>query len=61
VDSYDARRGLGVVSTDDGALYDFHATAIADGSRAIAAGTKVMFMVSAGHRGRYEARAVSPI
>jgi len=61
VDSYDAGRGLGVISADDGATYDFHATAIADGSRAIAAGTPVIFTVAAGHGGRYEARAVSPL
>jgi cold shock CspA family protein len=61
VTSFDARRGLGVVTDVDGTEFDFHATAIADGSRAIAVGTEVTFVVVPGHRGRYEARALTSL
>jgi cold shock CspA family protein len=60
VTAFDARRGLGTVAGDDGIAYDFHATAIADGSRRIAAGTTVAFTVAPGHCGRYEARSLVP-
>ena len=61
VASFDPARGLGTVTDDSGATYGFHATAIADGSRHIEAGTLVVFVVAAGHRGRYEARSVEPV
>jgi cold shock CspA family protein len=63
VTSFDPTRGLGTVVDDDGAPFDFHATAIADGSRRIDVGTPVAFDVVPGHRGRDEARglvAVAP-
>ncbi len=60
VTSFDRARGLGAVAGDDGATFDFHATAIADGSRTIDVGTAVTFTVAAGHRGRYEARSLVP-
>ena len=57
VASFDAGRGLGTVADDAGARHtEFHATAIADGSRRIEPGTEVSFVVPPGHRGRYEAR-----
>ena len=34
--AFDERRGLGEVTADDGAVYPFHATAIADGTRTVA-------------------------
>ena len=59
VASFDARRGLGTVEDDDGgAGFGFHATAIADGTRRIDAGTAVAFTIAPGHRGRYEARVL---
>jgi cold shock CspA family protein len=58
VASFDADRGLGTVTADDGTAYGFHATAIADGSRRIEVGAPVAFTVSPGHRGRYEARSI---
>jgi cold shock CspA family protein len=74
VTSFDARRGLGTVTVNaaDGAAadgdadaeaeaYDFHATAIADGSRRIDPGTEVSFVVRPGHRGRYEAFALTVV
>jgi cold shock CspA family protein len=59
VTSFDARRGLGTVTDVDGDSYDFHATAIGDGSRRIDPGTDVSFVVRPGHRGRYEAGALT--
>ena len=58
VASFDKDRGLGELITPDGAVYPFHCTAIADGSRAIAVGTQVTFTIAAGHLGRLEATAI---
>jgi cold shock CspA family protein len=44
-----------------GSEFDFHATAIVDGSRRIDPGTEVTFSVVPGHRGRYEASGLSAI
>jgi cold shock CspA family protein len=59
VTSFDPRRGWGAVTDADGVAFEFHATAIADGSRRIEPGTEVCFTVTAGHRGRYEASGLS--
>jgi cold shock CspA family protein len=59
VTTFDARRGWGTVTDSEGTEFEFHATAIADGSRLIEPGTEVSFNVVAGHRGRYEARGLS--
>ena len=61
VASFDPTRGLGAVVDDDGSSYGFHATAIADGSRRISVGTTVVFTVTPGHRGLYEARSLVPV
>jgi cold shock CspA family protein len=61
VTSFDRTRGLGVVADDAGDVLDFHATAIADGSRTIDVGAEVSFSVAPGHRGRYEARSLVPL
>jgi cold shock CspA family protein len=58
VASFEPTRGLGTVADDTGAVYDFHATAIADGTRRIDVGTPVSFTLTPGHRGRYEARSL---
>jgi cold shock CspA family protein len=55
---FDAERGLGEITGEDGATYPFHSTVIADGSRTIAVGTAVEFEVTAGHLGRWEASEV---
>ena len=60
VASFDQARGLGTVTNDAGEAFDFHATAIADGSRTIDVGTDVAFVVAPGHRGRDEARSLVP-
>jgi cold shock CspA family protein len=49
---------LGTVEDQGGTTYDFHATAIADGSRRIVVGASVTFTLTRGHRGRYEARSL---
>lgn len=59
VTEFDEPRGLGTVQADDGTSFRFHCTAIADGTRDVAVGTRVVFSVVAGHGGRYEARALT--
>jgi cold shock CspA family protein len=61
VTSFDRTRGLGTVVDDAGGSYGFHAAAIADGSRNVAVGAAVVFTVSPGHGGRYEARSLVPV
>jgi cold shock CspA family protein len=61
VTSFDARRGLGTVTDTEGSVFEFHATAIEDGSRRIDPGTEVGFVVAPGRRGRYEARALTAV
>ena len=58
VTQFDAERGLGEITGEDGATYPFHSTVIADGSRTIEVGTAVEFEVIAGHVGRWEASEV---
>jgi cold shock CspA family protein len=59
VTAFDPARGLGTVTDADGHDYEFHATAIVDGSRRIEPGTAVTFVLRPGHQGRYEAGAVT--
>jgi cold shock CspA family protein len=61
VTEFDEPRGLGVVRGDDGTSYGFHCTALADGTRTVDLGTRVVFCVAAGHGGRYEARALTTV
>ena len=60
VAEFDADVGFGFVETDDGRRLFFHCTQIAGGSRTIDTGAVVTFDVVAGHRGRYEAVAITP-
>jgi CspA family cold shock protein len=60
VATFDEMRGLGTVVSDDGRSLSFHCTAIADGSRTIAVGTRVTFSVVAGHLGQWEATGLAP-
>ena len=60
VSEFDEAAGLGAVTADDGAVYGFHCTQIADGTRTIEVGTRVCFLVVPWHQGRYEAVALSP-
>jgi len=60
VTEFDAARGWGTVTGDDGTRADFHCTQIADGTRSIAVGTVVRYRLDAGHLGRWEAAAITP-
>jgi CspA family cold shock protein len=60
VSAFDERRGLGEVTADDGTVYPFHCTQIADGTRTIKLNTPVEFEVIPGHLGRYEAAQIAP-
>jgi cold shock CspA family protein len=59
VTAFDEGRGRGVITTPDGVAYEFHATRLADGTRRIAVGTKVVFDAVAAFGGRYEASAIT--
>jgi cold shock CspA family protein len=61
VTEFDDQRGLGVVSAEDGSSYRFHCTALSDGTRTVDVGTRVVFVVAAGHGGRDEALAITPV
>jgi CspA family cold shock protein len=61
VKEFDEPKGFGTVEDEVGTAYFFHCTQIADGTRTIAPGTPVCFEVIAGHMGRWEAAAVTPV
>jgi len=61
VSAFDEAAGLGTVTAADGAVYAFHCTQIADGTRTIEVGARVCFDVVPWHQGRYEAVALSPV
>ena len=56
---FDEARGLGTITRDDDAVFPFHCTQIADGSRTIEEGTDVSFVLLR-KLGRYEATAITP-
>ena len=58
VETFDNEIGLGEGRGVDGVLYPFHCTEIADGTRDIAVGAEVAFLVAPGHRGTWEARGL---
>jgi len=58
VTTFDEERGIGTVAVQGGSSFAFHITAIADGSRQIAIGSRVSFVVVAGLGGRYEAASL---
>ena len=58
VRSFDERRGTGEVTSEDGNVFAFHSTAIANGSRRVAEGARVEFDVVAGLPGRWEATVI---
>jgi len=60
VSAFDEHRGLGEVTADDGTVYPFHCTAIADGTRTIAVGAGVGFEIRPGRLGRWEAAGIKP-
>jgi cold shock CspA family protein len=56
VSDFDEHRGLGTVIGDDGSIFPFHCTAIVDGTRFVAPGTRVAFGIRPAHLGSLEAR-----
>jgi CspA family cold shock protein len=58
---FDDHRGVGTVRGDDGSDHFFHCTRIADGTRTIEEGTRVVFEVVPGHGGRWEAAAITAL
>nr|MDA8342640.1 hypothetical protein [Actinomycetota bacterium] len=59
--SFDDERGTGEVEAGDGHRFDFHCTAITDGTRHVDVGAVVAFTVGYGHLGRLEALSVRPL
>ena len=60
VASWDDHGGYGTIRADEGDEHFFHCTAIADGTRQIAVGTRVRYEVVAGRQGRWEATDLRP-
>jgi cold shock CspA family protein len=58
VTAFDDDAGLGEITSDDGEVLGFQCTRIADGSRTVDVGARVVYEVAPGHRGRWEAVAV---
>jgi cold shock CspA family protein len=59
VTAFDEHRGWGEITADDGSVYPFHCTVLADGTRSVPRDTLVEFEVVAGHLGRWEAATVT--
>lgn len=57
--AFDEAAGYGEVEDADGDRVRFHCTAIADGTRTVAVGATVRFVLVPGHLGRWEAGAVT--
>jgi cold shock CspA family protein len=57
--SFDTAEGLGRITLDDGEEVAFHATQLADGSRTIEVGRRVVVTVVPWHLGRHEATDVA--
>lgn len=58
---FDEHKGIGLVVRSDGRRLFFHCTALADGSRSITVGAKVVFQAAAGHGGHWEATSVTKL
>jgi cold shock CspA family protein len=59
--AFDEQRGLGEIRTPAGERYRFHCTAIADGTRTIAADARVEFSLAPGPVGAFEAAAIRAV
>ena len=60
VTAFDEHRGLGEITGDDGTIYSFHCTTIADGTRTIAVDAEVQFEIRPGRLGNWEAAGITP-
>lgn len=61
IESFDDRRGDGVLLSDDGERFYFHCVSIANGSRHIDPGVRAQGERRVGHVGRDEVVAVAEI
>ncbi|MGA2124243.1 MAG: hypothetical protein ABSG58_07445 [Acidimicrobiales bacterium] len=61
IESFDERRGDGVLRSDEGQLFYFHCVAIADGTRSIPVGVRAAGERSVGRLGRDEVANVAAI
>ena len=61
VESFDERRGDGVVVSDTGERFYFHCVSIKDGSRRIDEGTRIQGRRRVGHVGRDEIEELEPL
>lgn len=61
VESFDERRGDGIVLDDSGRRFYFHCVEIVGGSRSIAVGVRAQALRSVGRQGRDEAVRVTPL
>jgi cold shock CspA family protein len=61
VQAFDELRGDGVLSTGDGTAFYFHCVNIADGSRSVNPGQRVLARRGVGHLGHDEAFAIEKI
>lgn len=57
---FDDPRGLGTVLSDEGVTYPFHCANIADGSRHVEVGARLVWRVVPGRLGRWEAADLRP-
>jgi cold shock CspA family protein len=57
--SFDSPRGLGVIEGDDGSRHAFHCTEVADGSRSVPVGARVVYAVAPGVLGSWEATGIA--
>jgi cold shock CspA family protein len=60
VSTFDDDAGLGTITADDGRVFAFHCTAIADGTRTIAVNSAVDFEPRPARHGTWEAGAITP-
>lgn len=59
VSAWDDPRGLGQVTADDGRTFALQCTDLTDGTRTTTVGAAVAFRIRPGHRGRWQAVAVT--
>jgi CspA family cold shock protein len=60
VSAFDREVGLGTITSVDGSVYEFHCIEIADGTRDIAVGATLSFVLL-GKLGRFEAARVTAV
>lgn len=59
--AFDEARGIGAVRDDEGATRAFHCTQIVGGTRSIAVGVRVRYVLTPGALGEWEATEIEPV